>query len=521
MPEQRTRLRTATRTRRATRGASPPRDGAAPEMRAHVSARRTAETRYSFAEELWNHRAHTIMLWEQGILERRDAARILRALEEIEGIGPVRFPIDSGTGELLFSVERYLQQRIGDDTASRLHTGRSRGDLYVCVERMVFREKILALADVLVRLADSLLARAAQHAATVMPGYTLLQHAQPLTFGHYLLSFVERFCRDLARLRETYARVNRSPMGSAILSGTTFPVSRPRMAALLGFDGVIENTRDASTARDHSLEALAHTAILASNLMAVCEDLILWCTYEFGLVELGEGFSGTSSIMPQKKNPSALTRVRHLAAECVGATMTAFLQLKTHSEQLNDLEATGPVVWRALDTAIAATDLLRATVATLKVKPERMAELAGANFIQAPQLAETIAQEGGLPFRVTHRIVGRLVRQCIDARIAPSQVTPAMVNAAAVAILGRPLRVRPATLRTCMDVARAIRERKAPGGPGPREVKRMLKARTATLAREARWIRSCRESVEKARQATDRRAKELMTHTKARRERKG
>lgn len=521
MPEHRRTLKAARRTLRRSQVQLPPRDGAAPEMRAHVSARRTAETRYSFAEELWNHRAHTIMLCEQSILGQPDAARILRALEEIDRIGPDRFPIDSGVGELLFSVERYLRERIGDDTASRMHTGRSRGDLYVCVERMVFREKILTLADVLVRLAGSLLARVAEHAATIMPGYTLLQHAQPLTFGHYLLSFVERFSRDLARLKETYKRVNRSPMGSAILSGTTFPVNRQRMAALLCFDGVLENTRDASTARDHSLETLAHTAILASNVMTLCDDLILWCTYEFGFIELGDGFSGTSSIMPQKKNPSALTRVRHLAAECVGETMTGFMQIKTHSEQLNDLEATGPVVWRALDTAIAATDLLRATVATLKVKPERMAQLAGANFIQAPELAETIAQEENLPFRVAHRIVGRLVRQCIDAQIGPAQVTPEMINAAAVAVLGRPLALRAAALRTCMDVTRAIRERRAPGGPGPAHVRRMLKSRSRSLTREAGWIRSCRESIESARTATDRRARQLMTHMRAKRKRTG
>ena len=514
MPRDRRLLRAAGKACRPPQVEPLSRGGAAPEMRTYVSARRTAETRYSFAEELWNHRAHTIMLQEQGILARSDAARILRALAEIDRIGPDRFPIDSDTGELLFSVERYLQRRIGDDTASRMHTGRSRGDLYVCVERMVFRERILALADVLVRLADSLLAQAARHTDTLMPGYTLLQHAQPLTFGHYLLSFVERFCRDLARLRETYGRVNQSPMGSAILSGTTFPVNRPRMAALLGFNGVLENTRDASTARDHSLEALAHTAIAASNLMTLCEDLILWCTYEFGLVELGEGFSGTSSIMPQKKNPSALTRVRHLAAECVGETMMGFMQIKTHSEQLNDLEATGPVVWRALDAAIAATDLLRPTVAALKVNPERMAQLAAANFIQAPELAETIAQKEKLPFRVAHRIVARLVRQCVNARIGPAQVTPEMINAAAVAVLRRPLAVRAATLRTCMDVARAIRERRAPGGPGPAQVGRMLGWRTAFLARVARWIRSGHASIESARKATDRRAEQLTTRSK-------
>ena len=160
-------------------------------------------------------------------------------------------------------------------------------------------------------------------------------------------------------------------------------------------------------------------------------------------------------------------------------------------------------------------------MATLKVKPARMAQLAGANFIQAPQLAETIAQEEGLPFRVVHRIVGRLVRNCTEAQIAPAHMTPEMVNAAAVAILGRPLHVRAATLRKCMDVARAIRERKAPGGPGPREVKRMLKSRTASLAREARWIRSCRDAIEQAKEATDRRARKLLTRTKERRERKG
>ena len=509
MPQHHRRLTTVRPTHRTGRPESRLSAPPAPEMRAHVSTRRETETRYSFAQELWNHRAHTVMLWEQKILRRGDAAQILRALDEIDRMGPDRFPIDSGTGELLFSIERYLQKRIGDDTASRLHTGRSRGDLYVCVERMVFSEKLLALADVLIRLTESLLTQAAQHTDTIMPGYTLLQHAQPLTFGHYLLSFADRFCRNVTRLRETYQRINRSPMGSAILTGTGFPVNRPRMAALLGFDGVLQNTRDASTARDHSLELLAHTGILASNLMAFCEDLILWCTYEFGFIELADGFSGTSSIMPQKKNPSALTRVRHLSAECVGNTMTAFMQLKTHSEQLNDLEATGPVVWRTLDTAISATDLLRAVTATVKVKPERMAHLAGANFIQAPQLAETIAREEGLPFRVAHRMVGRLVRDCIEAQIAPAQVELAMINRAAIEILGKPLKMSPAALRECMDLALIVRERKTPGGPGHRQVGKMLKERTASLARDASWIRSCRELIEKAKRLTDERVMQL------------
>ncbi len=481
----------------------------APELVAYYAARRSAETRYAFRQELWNHKAHTLMLYEQQILTRPDAAKIVGALEEIERIGPDRFPIDPGRGELLFSVESYLARRIGEECASRMHTGRSRGDLYVCVERMVFREKILALVDALLAVVEVMLQVSAKHMETLMPGYTLLQHAQPTTFAHYFLSFVDRFFRDVERLRETYRRVDRSPMGAAILSGTSFPVDRRRVAALLGFSAVIENTRDASTSRDHSLELITHAAILMSSLMALVEDLILWCTYEFGMVELADGYSGTSSIMPQKKNPSALTRVRHMAAEGVGSSMTVFTQLKTHSEQLNDLEATGPVIWKSLDTAVAALELARGLLDTLKVKRDAMATLAGTNFIQAAPLAEAIAREEKMGFRIAHKIVGRLVRDCLESRVAPKDLRPEMVNRAAIEVTGRPLTIGAGKLRQCMDVAFILRHRRTPGGPGRGEVLRMLRRREALLTRERGWLAARRRTIEQARQMTDALAKRM------------
>jgi argininosuccinate lyase len=481
----------------------------APEMVRVVSSRRMRETRASFHEELWNHQAHAIMLAEQGILRRAHAGRILQALEEIERIGPDRFPIEPGRGELLFSVEAYLEQRLGADIASRLHTGRSRADLYVCVERMVFREKLLALEDALAGLTGVLLQRAGEHVETVMPGYTLLQHAQPTTFAHYLLSFVDRFRRDRARLQAAYGRVDRSPMGAAVLSGTSFPVSRPRMAALLGFSGVVENTRDASTSRDHSLEAVAAATILMSNVMALAEDLILWSTYEFGMLELADGYSGTSSIMPQKKNPSALTRVRHLGAECVGNTVTVLTQLKTHSEQLNDLEATGPVVAGTLSTAADAVELLAGTVRSLRVKPEVMAALAGRNFLQAAQLAETIARDEDLGFREAHKIVARLVRDCLARGVAPADIQPAMVNEASIQAIGRPLRLSARTLRQCMDVRHIVRTRELPGGPGRRQVRRMLGRREAELELARTWLSEARDRLAAARRETKRLAARL------------
>ncbi|HSB70457.1 MAG TPA: argininosuccinate lyase [Candidatus Methylomirabilis sp.] len=480
------------------------------EMVEYVSARRMRETGYSFPHEMWNHQAHTLMLHERGILRRSDAAKILRVLAEITRKGPDRFPIDPGKGELLFSVETYLTARIGEESASRMHTGRSRGDLYVCVERMVFREKLLQVVDVLTRLTDTMLQLAAKHVETVMPGYTLLQHAQPTTFAHYLLSFVDRFRRDLDRLREAYGRVNQSPMGSAILSGTGFPVDRRRMAALLGFSAVIENTRDASTSRDHSLETITHAAILSSNLMALAEDLILWCTYEFGMVELADGYSGTSSIMPQKKNPSALTRVRHLAAESVGNTMTVFAQLKTHSEELNDFEATGPIIWRALDTVVASLELMRGLLATLTVKRHAMSVLAGANFIQAAQLAESVAKAENLGFRTAHKIVGRLVRICVERRIAPADIRPELLHRASIEVTGRPLRMSLQRVRQAMDVDFILRHRETLGGPGRQQVLGMLKRRVSLLAKDRAWLSAQRGSLAQARRMVDSLSKRVM-----------
>jgi len=445
------------------------------------------EAHYNFSHEMWNHKAHTVMLCEQGIVERAHAARILRALGEIEAMGVTRFPMDPARGELFYNIEAYVIRRAGEDAGGRMHTGRSRGDMYVCSERMILRERILGLAQDLADLIRTILEVASRHVGTIMPGYTLLQHAQPTTFAHYLLSFGDRFFRDLERLRETYQRVNQSPMGAAISTGSAFPLDRGRMAELLGFDGVVENTRDAAIYRDFALESAAHAAIAASNVSALADDLNAWCTFEFGMVELADAYCGTSSIMPQKKNPSSLERIRYLAAECLGNTMTVFAQLKTFSEQLGDLEATGPVAWRTFDRARAALRFMRGVLATLTVKTDLMRTRAGANFSQATQLADEIVKQKDLAFRTAHRIVGKLVRSCLERGISPADVTPAMVDEAARAILGKPLALSPDTVRNALDVTQILKSRTLPGSPGAKEVQRMLKERARRLAREEAW----------------------------------
>ena len=468
------------------------------------------EARHVFPHELWNHKAHSIMLYEQGILTRRDVSKILKVLHRIEAMGFKRFPMDPGKGELFYNIESFLIEKAGEDAGGRMHSGRSRGDMYVCSERMILREKILQLVENTVALIETIIGVAARHVQTIMPGYTLLQHAQPTTFAHYLLSFADRFQRDLDRLQETYRRVNRSPMGAAISTGSSFPLNRPRMAQLLGFLGVVENTRDAAISRDFTLESVTHAAILASNLSTLADDLNVWCTYEFGLIELSDAYCSTSTIMPQKKNPSSLERMRYMSAECIGNAMTVFAQLKTHSEELGDLEATGPVAWHALDNAHAVLRFMRGVLSTLIVKKEVMRERAGANFTQATQLAETIVLEKGVAFRTAHRIVGKMVRRCLEEKVSPAEVTTEMLDWAAIEISGRPLKMKPETIRKAMDAAYIVEHRNSLGSPGRGQVIRMLRQRSLQMAREKKWLAREQDGLTSAKRLTDSIARGLM-----------
>jgi argininosuccinate lyase len=485
-------------------------EGPAEEMIEYGIKLRIAEAKYTFPHELWNHQAHTIMLREQGIMGRKHAAAVLKALSEIESLGLDRFPLDPHKGELFHNIESYVIAKAGEDAGGRMHSGRSRGDMYVCSERMILREKILGLVRDIIALIETIVEVAEKNVETVMPGYTLLQHAQPTTFAHYLLSFADRYQRDIERLQETYRRVNRSPMGSAIVSGTGFPLNRPRMAELLGFDGVVENTRDASISRDFTLESITRAAILMSNISALADDLNIWCTYEFGMIELSDAYCGTSSIMPQKKNPSSLERMRYLSAIGMGNTMTVFAKLKTESEQLGDLEETGPIAWPTFDYAQMSAKLMRGVLSTLKVNRELMASRAGANFTQATQLAEIIVMEKGLAFRTAHRIVGRLVRNCLDRAKSPAEVSSELLDEASLAITGQPLRMKEETIRKAMDPRYIIENRNILGGPGKKQVVRMLKGHGRMISKSREWLDEQEEKITKAKTLVNSLMKRMM-----------
>ncbi len=268
------------------------------------------------------HRAHVVMLAEKGILSKGEGARILEGVKEVES--------DAGVDERLTSymaTEAALIERVGE-VGGRMHTGRSRNDLAQTQRRMYYRDRIEELIGAVLDLQRALLAVAEENLETVMPGYTHWRQAQPVTLGHYLVAHADAASRSLERLEDVYKRTNLNTLGSAAIAGTGWPVDRKKTMELLGFDGLLENSYDCVAAHDHVIELASSIAIHMTNLSRLADDLQIWSSDEFGMIDLDEAYAGTSSIMPQKKNPSSLEMVKGFASEAIGALMMAISSVK-------------------------------------------------------------------------------------------------------------------------------------------------------------------------------------------------
>lgn len=435
--------------------------------------------------DLQLHKAHVVMLAEQSIISVGTAKVILAELLELERLGIEAISFDSSLG-LYLSTEKYLVDRLGADVAGRMHTARSRNDLEPANSRLYVRDKINQIVQALIRLKSALLLRAAEHVETVMPGYTHhSQHAQPITFAHYLLASHDAFSRDLVRLEQAYAVVNLSPMGGCALAGTGFPISRERVAGLLGFDGLVENSLDATGHVDFLLQSTAAIAIALSNLGRMSEGIYLWNTAEFGMLELADEYCSISSIMPQKKNPVALEMIR-------GEGILVASQLNGMMGILKALPPGGGREWgyvnRAFpgcaNIAVAAIETMAGIVSTLVVKPDVMARRAAEGFSTVTELADQIVRHAGLSFRQAHHIVGLTTLGAVQAGKKANEITGAMIDAAAKEVIGRPLSLNEEVVRKALDPIENVRIRSIVGGPAPDEVRRMIEVRNGVAARD-------------------------------------
>ena len=364
-----------------------------------------------YRQDIAGSRAHCHMLVAQKIISEADGKAIAAGLDTIEReIADGDFVFDPVLEDIHMHVEARLTQLIGEP-AGRLHTARSRNDQVATDLRLWVRDAIAGLSGEIKTLQMALVGRAEEQADTVMPGFTHLQTAQPVTLGHHLLAYAEMLDRDHGRFRDCARRLNQSPLGAAALAGTSFPIDRDMTAAELGFDAPMANSLDAVSARDFAVEFLAAGSILAVHLSRLAEEIVLWSSDAFGFVTLPDAFSTGSSIMPQKRNPDAAELVRAKSGRVIGALTTLLVTLKgLPLAYAKDMQEDKEPVFDTADTLHLCLAALTGMIGGLGFNKGVMREAAGAGFATATDLADWLVREAGLPFRRAHEVTGRIVK---------------------------------------------------------------------------------------------------------------
>jgi argininosuccinate lyase len=362
-------------------------------------------------QDLNGSRAHAAMLAKQAIISFEDAQTIDDGLAKIAAeIEAGTFPFRDEFEDIHMNVEARLRELIGP-VAGRLHTARSRNDQVAVDFRLWVRDAVDRTAQQLFDLQGALLARAEDHADTLMPGFTHLQPAQPVTFGHHLMAYVEMFGRDRSRFIDARARMNESPLGSAALAGSPFPIDRHMTAQALGFERPMGNSLDGVSARDFALEALGHASICAGHLSRLAEEIVIWATPQFGFVKLSDSFSTGSSIMPQKRNPDAAELVRAKTGRIMGALVALSTVMKgLPLAYSKDMQEDKPPVFEAFDSLDLALRAMTGMVWDLEAQTVKMRAAAGAGFSTATDLADWLVRTLNIPFRDAHHITGAAVR---------------------------------------------------------------------------------------------------------------
>jgi argininosuccinate lyase len=388
-------------------------------------------------EDLAGSRAHAAMLVAQGIVSAEDGAAILQGLAAIEEeVEAGAFPFREEFEDIHLNVEKRLEELIGP-AAGRLHTARSRNDQVALDLRLWVRAACDRTVEQILGLQRALVTQAEAHAATLMPGFTHLQSAQPVTFGHHLMAYVEMLGRDAGRFADARSRMNESPLGAAALAGTSFPIDRHATARALGFDAPMANSLDAVSARDFALEALAAAGMTALNLSRLAEEIVLWTTPQFGFVTLSDAFTTGSSIMPQKRNPDAAELTRAKTGRVLGAFGALALVMKglplAYSKDMQEDKLPVFEAFDALELALAA---MTGMVLDLKPDAPAMAAAAGAGHATATDLADWLVRVLGMPFRQAHHAAGRAVKRAEALGLALADLPLAELQAIEPGVTG-------------------------------------------------------------------------------------
>ena len=427
-----------------------------------------------FDQRLWRQditasKAHCRMLIARKIIPAKDGRAILKGLDSVwKELESGRFHFRAALEDIHMNVEDRLTTLIGD-AGGRLHTARSRNDQVATDFRLWVRDAIDGIEARLRDLQAALIKRAREHAATIMPGFTHLQTAQPVTFGHHLLAYVEMFGRDRGRFADARARMNESPLGAAALVGTSFPIDRKMTAKALGFDRPMANSLDAVSDRDFALEFLASAAITSGHLSRLAEELVIYSSERFGFVRLSDAFSTGSSIMPQKRNPDGAELVRAKAGRVMGALTALTVVMKgLPLAYSKDMQEDKEPVFEAADTLGLTLDVMTGMVADLSVNKTAMRAAADGAYATATDLADWLVREAGLTFRAAHGVSGRIVKLAESKGLRLDAVDLADMRAIEPKITADVLKV--------LGAERSAASRVSEGGTAPTRVRAAIKA---------------------------------------------
>ena len=422
------------------------------------------------------HRAHVVMLAEAGIISCDEAAAI------IDGVKSVAMEAEADprlTGYM--STETALINKIGE-VGGKMHIARSRNDLGHTQRRLYYREQAERAMGSVIEFRRRLLDAAERNIETYMPGYTHLRQAQPVTLAHYLLAHVEAAGRTVHRLEDVYRRTNLCPLGAAAFAVTSWKIDRRRTMEFLGFDGLVENSQDAVASVDYFMELAAALAIHMTNLSRLSQDVQLWSTDEYAMIDLDEAYAGTSSIMPQKKNPLVLEQVKSYASECVGAVAAVFSSVKGVSySHMQDKVLLEPVL---LDTVVGCTNVMAGVAETMRPMKENMRERLRQGFSTMTDLADALVRLHGVSFRQAHDVIVEVTLGAIRNNVKAEEITVEMIGEASGKVLGRALEVPEQELRSALDPVLNVHRRSVPGGPAPESVRVMIENQCGMLGDE-------------------------------------
>lgn len=432
--------------------------------------------RASYYGQILIHRAHTLMLAEEEIISKEDANQIIKGIKKVE-----KYAENDPKLVGYMSTETALINEIGD-LGGKMHIGRSRNDLGHTQRRIYYRDQINRVIESIIEFRERLLYTTETNLDTIMPGYTHWRQAQPISLAHYLMGHVEAAGRSVQRLEDIYKRTNISPLGSAAFAGTGWPVNRYRTMMLLGFDGLLENSHDGVATIDYYMELSAALAIHMSNLSRLAEDLQIWSSDEFKLIDLNEAYAGTSSIMPQKKNPLILEQVKSYTAECIGAMVSVFTSMKgTSYTNIVDRTMLEPVI---IDTVVGSTNVMSGVVQTLVPLKDNMRQRLREGFSTMTDLADTLVKVHDLSFRQAHDIIVYVTIEALKEGKKAEDITPEMITHAAEQVLKRPLTITYDLLKQAIDPVLNVKRRKVIGGPAPESVQKMIQNQRKQLSEE-------------------------------------